>query len=228
MSEYEYEEIRGLPGRLPEGETILWQGAPSWRALARRTFRINAIALYFAIIVVVRGLVAAFVDGASPAGAVLAALFVLPIALVGLALIAGLAWWHARTTVYTITDQRVVMRFGIALQLAINLPFKEIGSASLMELPSGHGEIPLSLTGSGRLAYLHLWPHARPGRFSQPEPMLRCVPNGAAVAQCLSTAWAARRGHDTAVETAPPVSQAVESPVDRSVSPALTAAGAAG
>ena len=35
MSEYEIEPIPGLPGRLPPGETILWQGAPDWRVLAR-------------------------------------------------------------------------------------------------------------------------------------------------------------------------------------------------
>ena len=192
MNEYEYEEVRGLPGKLPEGESILWQGAPDWRTLARRTFHIKTVALYFAALVIIRGAASVYLDGASVVAAVFAGIAVIPLALAGLALLAGLAWWHARTTVYSITNKRVVMRFGIAIQLAINLPFREIGSAALMKFASGHGEIPLTLTGNGRLAYLHLWPHVRPGHFKHPQPMLRCVPNAADVAERLTAAWAER------------------------------------
>ena len=35
MTEYAHEPIRGLPGDLPEGEKILWQGAPDARTFAR-------------------------------------------------------------------------------------------------------------------------------------------------------------------------------------------------
>jgi hypothetical protein len=46
--------------------------------------------------------------------------------------IAGrLAWLSARTTVYTITDKRVVMRIGIVLSLTFNLPLRQIESAGL-------------------------------------------------------------------------------------------------
>ena len=38
MTEYEAEPIRGLPGLLPKGEHIVWQGAPQWQALSRRAF----------------------------------------------------------------------------------------------------------------------------------------------------------------------------------------------
>ena len=41
---------------------------------------------------------------------------------------------------------------------------------------------------------LHLWPHARPWRVSRPEPMLRCVPDAAGVAQLLSQAWSEATG----------------------------------
>ena len=40
---------------------------------------------------------------------------------IGIALV--FAWASARTTVYTITNRRVVMRFGIALPMTLNLPF---------------------------------------------------------------------------------------------------------
>ena len=50
MTEYDNEPIRGLPGLLPAGETILWQGAPDWRALARTAFRTRLVAGYFGML----------------------------------------------------------------------------------------------------------------------------------------------------------------------------------
>jgi len=38
------------------------------------------------------------------------------------------------------------------------------------------------------LSYLLLWPHARPMRFAKPQPMLRALPNAAAIAQQLAQA----------------------------------------
>ena len=40
---------RGLPGPLPQGETQLWHGSPSWQGLALRAFRVRTVALYFAV-----------------------------------------------------------------------------------------------------------------------------------------------------------------------------------
>ena len=51
MTEYENEPIPGLPGRLPPGERILWQGSPEWRALARTAFHTRLVAGYFAALV---------------------------------------------------------------------------------------------------------------------------------------------------------------------------------
>ncbi|MEL7372229.1 MAG: photosynthetic complex putative assembly protein PuhB [Myxococcota bacterium] len=206
MNEFEYEEVPGLPGKLPPGESILWQGAPDWRALARRTFHVRAIAIYFALLVVARGAASIVLDNASLLAAIGSAIIVVPLAFIGLAILYGLAWWHARTTVYTITDRRVVMRFGIAVQLAINLPFREIKEAALLELPDGYGEIPLTLGGTGRLAYLHLWPHARPGLLRHPQPMMRCVHDGQAVAKILTEAWADfHQTHQSRIELSPVV-----------------------
>ena len=203
MNEYEYEEVRGLPGRLPQDEEILWQGAPAWRALARRTFHVRSIAIYFVLIMVARAVVALTIEGATFWAAVGSALLVVPLGITAIALLVGIAAWHARTTVYTITNRRVVMRFGIAVELAVNLPFQEIGGAAILKLRDGHGDIPLSLTGTARLAYLHMWPHVRPARFSKTEPMLRCVPKAAEVARILTEAWTAdaeRRGVKTTTE----------------------------
>ncbi len=200
MNEYTHEEIRGLPGKLPDGEEVVWQGAPNWRTLARRVFHVRAVAIYFAILIFATGVAAVVIDGASIWTGILSALIVVPIALAGLAILIGLAAWHASTTVYTITNRRVVLRYGVAVQLAINLPFNEILEASLLELGGEHGEIPLRMGGTGRLAYLHLWPHARPGHLREAQPMLRCVPDAAKVARMLTEAWSAdmeRRGRQT-------------------------------
>ena len=221
MNEYEFEEVRGLPGRLPKGEDILWQGAPDWRTLARRVFHVRTVAVYFGLLIVGRGVASVAIDGTELGTAVVSALFATLPALIGLGLLLGLAWWHARTTVYTITTKRVVLRYGIAVQLAINLPFKEVLSAALKELPRGHGEIPLTMGGTGRLAYLHLWPHARPLHIRRPEPMLRCVPNAVEVARLLTDAWAAdMEARGIASKTERPVERADQSPASASVEPA--------
>ena len=106
-----------------------------------------------------------------------------------LSAVATLAWLSARTTVYTLTDQRLVLRIGIVLTLTFNLPLTRIETAGLRLDGAGCGDMPLSLRGDDRIAWLHLWPHARPWRLTKPEPMLRCVPDAVAVAAKLTDAW---------------------------------------
>ncbi|MFL5337472.1 MAG: photosynthetic complex putative assembly protein PuhB [Geminicoccaceae bacterium] len=181
---------RGLPGHLPEGERILWQGAPQTAALARRTFHGRAVAVYFAI-VLAGAVVTNVAEGASPAATALAILWVAPLAMVAVGLIMLFAWLTSRTTVYTITNRRLVLRVGIALPATINLPFATIGSAGVRTFPDGTADIPLTVTGPDAVAYMMLWPHARPWRLSRAEPMLRAVPDGAQVAAILARALAA-------------------------------------
>jgi hypothetical protein len=64
----------------------------------------------------------------------------------------------------------MVMRIGMALPVTINLPFKLIDGASVRLFGNGSGDIPLKLTAKERVAYMLLWPHARPLHFSQPQP----------------------------------------------------------
>ena len=80
---------------------------------------------------------------------------------------------------------------------------RRIASAGLKLHKDGHGNIPLTLGGSERIAVLHLWPHARPWRVTKPEPMLCCVPDAAHVAQVLQTAWTAAAGEDAATAASP-------------------------
>jgi len=191
--EHEFEAQRGLPETLPANEKLLWQGSPDWRLLARRAFHLRKLALYFAVLVLLR---AAFVfdDTGSIAAALRATLGPLALAAIALGLIALMAWLSARSTVYTLTDRRVVMRIGIVLTLTFNIPHKRIAAAGLHLDSNGCGDLPLTLLPPDRIALLHLWPHARPWHVSRPEPMLRCVPDAAGVAKLLTQAWSEATG----------------------------------
>jgi len=192
--EHEFEPQHGLPETLPPGETLLWQGSPDWRALAVRAFHLRKLALYFAVLALLR---AAFVY--SDSGSIEAALRSTPgpLALAGtaLGLVALLAWLTARSAVYTLTDKRVVMRIGIVLTLTFNLPYKRIAAAGLHLDADGTGDLPLTLLPPDHIAWLHLWPHARPWRVARAEPMLRCVPDAQRVARLLTQAWADATGN---------------------------------
>jgi Bacterial PH domain len=193
VNEHEFEPEHGLPEPLPRGERQLWQGAPEWTSVARRAFHAGPIAIYFGVLLAWRA-GTALLAGEGVTQAAIAVLWLAPLALAALAILAVMAWLTARTTVYTITDRRIVMRVGIVLSVTFNLPFRVIQSAGLLTHADGTGDIPIALAGEDRISYLHLWPHARPWRVARPQPMLRCVPDAAGVAAILSRAVAASQG----------------------------------
>jgi hypothetical protein len=98
------------------------------------------------------------------------------------------AFLAARTTIYTITTRRVVLRYGIAFTKAVNVPLRTVKSVGLRMHANGTGDIALALTGPDRIAYLILWPHTRPWRFSLPEPMLRAIPEPQKATEALRVA----------------------------------------
>ncbi len=186
----EPDRIRGIDEPLPEGERLLWQGAPSWRSLARHAFHVRKVAIYFAVLLAWR-VASGLADGESALTLAVAALWFGLLALAGLAVLAVLAWASARTSIYAITSRRVVMRIGVALPMTVNLPLHRLAAAALRRYRDGTGDIPLALRGNDRIAWLHLWPHVRPWRLARPEPMLRSVPDAARVARILADATAA-------------------------------------
>lgn len=192
--EHEFEPVRGLPEALPPGEHVLWQGSPDWRMLARRAFHVRKLVLYFAALVVLR--VALMLGGgeATLGQMVVSALWIALLGALAIGLLSLMAWLSARGTAYTVTDKRVVMRIGIVLTLTFNIPFKRIAAAGLKLNADGTGDLPLTLSGSDRIAWLNLWPHARPWKLARPEPMLRCVPQAEEVARILAQAWAESTG----------------------------------
>ncbi len=189
MNEHEHEPIPGLPAHLPAGERILWQGAPDWRGLARRAYHVGQVGIYFGFLLAWAAISAA--THRTLATLPSTALLLAGLAAGAMAVLAGLAWLTGRTTIYTITNRRVVMRFGIALPMSINLPFAQIVSAGVRLHAGGRGDIVLALPATQRIAYLVLWPHVRPWRLARAEPMLRAVPEAERVAQILARALAA-------------------------------------
>ncbi len=175
MSEYDHEPVRGLPGALPDDEHILWQSAPDWKHLVKAALHIRLAAAYFAVIVIWAVSRSDFntTIAVTILGTVVVALFTL------------FAWGVGRTTVYTLTNKRIVLRVGVALNKCVNLPLSEIETANLKMLADGHGNIVLDLKGMPRLGYIMLWPHARSMRFVRPQPMLRAIPDARHVAAML-------------------------------------------
>jgi Bacterial PH domain len=175
MSEYDHEPVRGLPGELPEDEHILWQSAPNWVSHVKAALHIRLSALYFGIIVV----------WAVTRGDSNTAIGVSILGLITIGLFTLFAWGVGRTTVYTLTNKRIIFRIGVALNKCINIPLSEIESANLKMLDNGHGNVVLQLKGMPRLGYIMLWPHARSLRFVRPQPMLRAIPDAQAVSAIL-------------------------------------------
>ena len=189
IREHGSEPLPGLPEPLPRGEALVWQGAPLWEKLARRAFHLRKLAVYFAVLLTwyTYSVVGSHQGMQEDATDVLRAGGV---ALAALGLIALFAWGVARTTVYTITTRRVVIRFGIALPMTINIPFKQIVAASVRANPDGSGDILLSLATSDKISYIILWPHVRPWRLARVQPLLRSIPDAVGVAEKFGRAFA--------------------------------------
>ena len=177
----------GLPDHLPDGERVLWQGRPEWQRLAINAFHIRKVAIYFAGLIAAQG-VWKIAGGASLGEALRAAPLMAGLGLVACGILAGLAYASARTTHYTLTNKRALMHVGIALPVIINLPLRHIDGVSFAETGKDCGTICLKTGGKTRLAYLLLWPHARPWAFSKPQPAFRDVPDVENVASRLAFA----------------------------------------
>ncbi len=211
--EHEFEALPGLPEPLPPGETVLWQGRPQALSMARQALWLDRIAIYFAALLVWR-LVAGQLDGEDATTTALAlARMLMPMSVAG-GLLLGLGWLMARSTLYTVTSRRVVMRIGVVLGITFNLPLSRIATARLKPHRDGSGDLALVLSGGDRIAYLHLWPHVRPWHLKSTEPMLRALPDAALAAERLTQAWQAVQGQAMAGPSRAPAQVLVHVPTD--------------
>ena len=182
--------VKGLPGPLPAGERLLWQGAPQWRAVALRVTHVRKLAIYF--VALLAWYVASKVSGGMPAADVaLGTAKLAGVALAPLALLTGYAWGVRRTTLYTVTSRRIIVKCGIALPMTINLPFARIDGAAVKAAADGSGDIALTIAPGDRVPYALLWPNVRSWHLGRTQPALRCVADVARVGQIIGRAMAA-------------------------------------
>ena len=184
---HEFEPTFGFPEALPASEKVLWQGSPCAWLIARRIFFLPHLFFYFLILsclaLIFNSEVLSLQD-----------LFVkflsyMALGMVAIFLLLAISHLISSTTVYSITDKRVVMRIGIVLNLSLNIPFGKIETAACKAYPDKSGDISLNLVPDNKIAYLHLWPHCRPWFFSSPRPRLSCLKDIEVVASCLTSSW---------------------------------------
>ncbi len=185
--DYDFDRAHGLPEDLPQDERLLWQGHPDWKNLAVSAFHVRKVMIYFVALAALQG-VGRLADGASALMALQPLLWFVPMGLLATALLACVAWLSARTTTYTLTSKRAVLKIGMALPVTFNVPFKQIDGAAISHTGGGHGDIYFRFGGKDRIAYLMLWPHARRWHFSKPEAAFRAIPNVDHVAQLAAAA----------------------------------------
>ncbi|MEM6381887.1 MAG: photosynthetic complex putative assembly protein PuhB [Pseudomonadota bacterium] len=182
------EPKRGLPALLPRGEFILWQGGPNWRMFARQAYRTHLIGTAVLAGALTQG-AAALASGQSIGLAAGQSAVIVAFGLVGLAILYGIAKLVEKTTVYTITNRRIVLRVGVAIQKTFSIPFAQIDGAQVnMHGRGGFGSICVQFKPGVSIAYLILWPHARPWRLGRTEPMLRAIPQAEKTAMLLGEA----------------------------------------
>lgn len=206
--DFEIEPVPGLPERPPEGEQILWQGKPDWWVLAKESLSFWWVAGYFAVLTLWRfGTVVDLMPIGQAIGASM------PFVLMGVVtcgILAGFSYIQANLTLYTVTTSRIAMRIGAALTVTLNLPYRQIGNASLDLRKSGHGTIALETMGETRLSYLVCWPHVRPWHMKKTQPALRCIPDARKVADIISEAAEARVSEPVVARRQPQVAVAAE------------------
>ena len=173
--------------RLMAGERVIWEGRPDWRAVARDVVHVRFVAGYFGLMLIWE-FATDRAAGWSRVDTVWRGTGLLVAGLVVMALCAVFAWAIARTTKYTVTTERCILDYGVALTATLSVPLRRVASVGVDARHDGRGDILLTPKPGPRLRYLKLWPHARPWRWSRAEPMLRGVPDVMTVAAAISQA----------------------------------------
>lgn len=162
--------------RRGENEKIVWRGRPEFWRLAATAFHTNSIAVYFALLTIYSGVTEGLSNAitiASMGGIALLILYVL-------------AYLYSKKSHYILTNERLLILSGIAIEKRISIPLSHLGAAHLKLRSAGFGSIALEISGPRQLGYLILWPHARPLRFNNPQPLIRVVPDAQNVAKLLA------------------------------------------
>jgi hypothetical protein len=191
--DFDFEPIRGLPAALPAGEQLLWQGSPDWKSLAVRAYHVRKVGLYFLALMAWR--VGVGISNGHEATAIaVSCAFLITLGGIAMGVLALLAYLSARSTVYSVTSRRVLLRHGVAVPMTMNIPLKLIEAAALKTHSDGTGDVAFTVPRDHRVGYLITWPHLRPGQITRPCPSFRSLPDAAAAAGILSKTLAAEAG----------------------------------
>ena len=87
----------------------------------------------------------------------------------------GLAAIQTYSTVYIITENRVIIKTGAALSFLISMPFKKIKEVNLQKRGGSVGTISFELFSEKRVPYISCWPSVRPWRFKKTQPAFSCI-----------------------------------------------------
>ncbi|MBS58358.1 MAG: photosynthetic complex assembly protein [Alteromonadaceae bacterium] len=142
MTEYEDEPVEGLPEHLPEGETMVWQGRPTAAAMGKRVFFIRHLTLYFGLLIAGHT-VYRLMEGVSAAQVMGTLVWQSGLAATVLVLLTWLARAYAKSILYTLTSERLVIRSGVALPMMANIPIEQITAADMRVYRDGTGDILL-------------------------------------------------------------------------------------
>ena len=172
MTEYEDEPVEGLPEHLPEGETMVWQGRPTAAAMGKRVFFIRHLTLYFGLLIAGHT-VYRLMEGVSAAQVMGTLVWQAGLAATVLVLLTWLARAYAKSILYTLTSERLVIRSGVALPMMANIPIEQITAADMRVYRDGTGDILLKPDQDRKLYWVLLWPNVS-AWYSRPvRPLLR-------------------------------------------------------
>ena len=174
---------------LMPNERVLWEGRPAWRAVARDVTHVGWLAGYVALLLIWHA-ADNRAAGLGPLDTLLAGIPLTVLSLIVLAGITAFAWIIARTTTYTVTTERCILRYGVALTATLSIPLRKVAAISVAVHDDGTGDLLLQVKPGTKMGFLKLWPHVRPWRFRTAQPMLRGVPGVVGVAAMLSKATA--------------------------------------
>ena len=168
-----FEAPKNILDAIPNGEAILWKGRPSLWGFSWNLFGLKWITLYLSMLSIVS--VARFF-----ASDFYTAFYVdfLPFFLSGIfasIILIGLAATQTYSTVYIITENRVIIKTGAALSFLISMPFKKIKEVNLQKRGASIGTISFELLSEKRVPYISCWPSVRPWKFKRTQPAFSCI-----------------------------------------------------
>jgi hypothetical protein len=151
---------------------------------------VRKVAIYFGVLVLWR-IGVGIHDHHSISAVAVSCLFLLALGGVATGVLSLIGYLNARSTVYSLTTRRLLLRHGVAVPLTMNIPFNMIESADLRNFADGTGDISLRIAREQRIGYMITWPHLRPGQITRPAPCFRSLCDAAQAASLLGAALAA-------------------------------------